>query len=257
ARLQQVAVGGSVQTRVLVRQAWALRSLQSALSEPRHAPHQDLVPAAWLLTLAELLDDQNGADWQTHAAGTTALLKAAFTSTKPIHNPDWRELMPTLLDAFLNCEDVVAGHEPWQAVIRPLIADCVQDEALASAVADQLITTAAVVAEYNAMRVATRLSRSDTGRDGLALLYHASEARIWLERAVLDVQAPTMDAKNDVVGLCMAALVSLEKIITSLGPVNLGNVRFFKGSSPEFCTKLLQYDLGRYNTAFAGPHHHQ
>jgi len=250
-RLQQVVFERSKPNEACADNARALRSLQSALLAPASGSHRDLVPTAWLLALGELLDFEHSRDWRTHAAGTTALLKAGLVNGGSASNNSMARLMPTLFDAFLNHEDAAVSNEPWQAVIRPLINERLSDGALANFVASRLMTAAALIAEGNVLKVATRLG-SPHWTLQLSLLERTAKARNLLKEAILELQSQSKTDTNDV-GLCLAALIGLDRTITALRPTEGEIGKDHEGDTLEFCMQILQDELKRGDACPSGP----
>ncbi|TKA62009.1 hypothetical protein B0A55_11991 [Friedmanniomyces simplex] len=246
-RLHNVVFDRRTTALVLEANEWALRNLRSALLVPKCPGRQDLdlVPASWLLALGELLDFQDSSTWSTHAAGTTALLRTGIPSGRhaTCTGSSLSRLTPALLEAFLNHEEVVIANEPWQAVIRTMITSRICDGALAEFVASRLITTAALIAESKALE-----QEHPHSALRLFLLYRAMDARESLKLAVLKLQLQGQ-GDTEVLGLCLAALLGLDKVITSLqqGPQpDIGiDEKTHEEDTVQLCAQIMHDELER------------
>ena len=256
-RLQHVIFDRSAPSEAFTDNAEALRSLQAALVRPSAGGSTALVPAAWLLALGELLNFEHSKDWRTHAAGTTALLKAGLADSKSSGDASLTELMPPMLEAFLSHGDAVLANEPWQAVIRPLISEHINDGALANFIASRLITTAALIAEGNALKVATCLG-DPHWTVALSLLDRANKARESVKHGILEMQSQSSSRgrpDTDVVGLCLAALFGLDTMIKSLQPQpgHVDNGYDHEADTLKLCTQILQDELKRDDARPSAP----
>lgn len=246
-RLQNVVFDRRATVLVLEANAWALRSLRSALLVPRCPGRQDLdlVPASWLLAPGKLLDFQDSSTWCTHAAGTTALLPTGISSGRhaTCTGSSLSRLTPALLEAFPNHEEVVIANEPWQAFIRTRITSRIRDGALAEFGASRLITTAALIAESKALE----MEHPHCGLR-LSLLYLAMDAQGSLKLAILKLQLQGQ-GNTEVLGLCLAALLGFDDMITSLrqGPqsdINNGGKDHGKDTM-QLCAQIMHDELER------------
>lgn len=240
-RLQSTVFDRGTSALSLAGNQWALRSLQTALLRQTGKTREALVPAAWLLALGELLDFQRSTSWSTHAAGTAALLRAGLSSGQQKPSPDMQELMPTLLEACLNHEDVAVRYEPWQAFIRPMIASRISDGALANYVASRLITVAALIPERQALH---ENSGSEAGQAGLLLMDRAFDAREFLKRAIVKIQLQDK-RDSDILGLCLAALLGLDKVIASLRLLPPDVEHRYADDTTELCLQIMREELKR------------
>ncbi|KAK5687141.1 hypothetical protein LTS10_001278 [Elasticomyces elasticus] len=242
-RLQHVVFGGGTSIETLSGHDWALRSLRSALCHSSRYPHDGLILASRLLAIAELLELQSSTNWHFHTAGTAALIRSVLDSRDTRHSPGLSDFVPTLLEAFLNHEDLVVPNAPWQAMIRPLIDEHVRNTALADDVACQLIGIAALIAETN---VVTRqnLVQVSNVNSLQCLLSRATDARQPLKRLLMNLQLQD-ETHAEILGLCLAALLGIDKVIDILQPTPAGTDSSYKDDSIELGMQIMQDDLKR------------
>ncbi|KAK5698318.1 hypothetical protein LTR17_023760 [Elasticomyces elasticus] len=242
-RLQHVVFGGHTSIEALERNEWALRNLRLALRQPTQHPHHHLVLVSRLLALAELLELQSSTNWQLHTARTAALMRTGLGSRDTMASPSLRGYLPTLLEALLNHEDVIVTNAPWQALIRPLIVELIGDEALSDDVASHLTAVAALIAENNS------LARQTPGQDLSAkcrqsLLARVIDARQPVKRVIMQLQLQD-ETHAEVLGLCLAALLGIDRAIRIPQPASANTDRSYEDDSIELSLQIMQDDLRR------------
>ncbi|KAK3632477.1 hypothetical protein LTR56_016359 [Elasticomyces elasticus] len=242
-RLQHVVFGGGTSVETLSGHDWALRSLRSALCHPSRQPHDGLILASRLLAIAELLELQSSTNWHFHTAGTAALMRLVLDSRDTQHSPGLSDFVPTLLEAFLNHEDLVVPNAPWQAMIRPLIGAHVRNAALADDVASQLVGVAALIAETNAV-MRRSLVQIPNAESRQFLLSRATDAREPMKRIIMSLQLQD-ETHAEMLGLCLAALLGIDKVIDILQPTPAGTGSSYEADSIELGMQIMQDDLKR------------
>ncbi|KAK4898388.1 hypothetical protein LTR27_003984 [Elasticomyces elasticus] len=242
-RLQHVVFGGHTSIEALERNEWALRNLRLALRQPTQHPHHDLVLVSRLLALAELLELQSSTNWQLHTAGTAALMKTGLGSRDTMASPSLRGFLPTLLEALLNHEDVIVTHAPWQALVRPLIVELIGDEALSDDVASHLTAVAALIAENNSL--ARQIPRQDlSAKCRQSLLARVIDARQPIKRVIMKLQLQD-ETHAEVLGLCLAALLGIDRAFRILQPASANTDCSYEDDSIELGLQIMQDDLRR------------
>ncbi|KAK5708126.1 hypothetical protein LTR97_000666 [Elasticomyces elasticus] len=242
-RLRHVVFGGGTSVETLSGHDWALRSLRSALCRPSGPHHDGLILASRLLAIAELLELQSSTNWYFHTTGTAALMRAVLGSRDTRHSPDLSDFVPTLLEAFLNHEDLVVPNAPWQALIRPLIGEHVRNAALADDVASQLVNVAALIAETNTVMKRSVVQVLNP-KSRLFLLSRATDARKPMKRIIMSLQLQD-ETHAEILGLCLAALLGIDKVVDSLQPTPAGIGSSYEADSIELGIQIMQDDLKR------------
>ncbi|KAK5726893.1 hypothetical protein LTR15_002783 [Elasticomyces elasticus] len=242
-RLQHVVFGGGTSIETLSGHDWALRSLRSALCRPSGPRHDGLILASRLLAIAELLELQSSTNWHFHTAGTAALMRSVLDSRDTRHSPGLSDFVPTLLEAFLNHEDLVVPNAPWQAMIRPLIGTHVSNAALADDVASQLVGVAALIAETNAV-MRRSLVQVPSTKSRQFLLSRATDAWGPMKRIIMSLQLQD-ETHAEILGLCLAALLGIDKVIDILQPTPAGTGSSYEADSIELGMQIMQDDLKR------------
>ncbi|KAK3676278.1 hypothetical protein LTR78_004029 [Recurvomyces mirabilis] len=240
ARLQHTVFHHNTGDLALTDCTRALQSLQSALSHSRSRQQVDLIPAAWLLTLSEMLDFPSSKVWHTHAAGTMALIKTELCSHEKVDKGSLSRMMPSLLEAFLTSEAVLTSNEPWQAIVQPVVAGSLDDDAeFVEYIASSLVTVLALIAESGA-----RMTHNFTNL--LDMMDRANKARYSLKNIVIELVDLGL-GDSDVLGLCLAALLGLDRLISRLRHEAFAHDldSSYEEDDTRLCVQILQEEFKR------------
>ena len=254
AKLRQITGGTTSTLHVLSLYSEALRELQEALQSPSQYDHRDLLMATQLLAVYEMLDSLETATWDKHVAGASSLVKPENGIS---HFEDYgttltlAEVAPVFTDALLSCNGDALSSHPWQSVFQ-LVLD---QPGLASNFR-RLISCLLHLLKLLDDSKALRHSREAPNPSQIyELLDRAHILKDQLRKAVL-ASDPTSACgykaveSFDGLGMGLAALIAIDRLIESLRPADLPAKEGFKDDTSELCAQLLQLELGAADGAY-------
>ena len=159
------------------------------------------------------------------------------------HTPDKSSLarmMPSLLEAFLSSEAAITTNEPWQAIVHPIVAGCLDDDAdFVDCVSSSLTTVLALMAE-------SRVETAHGFVDLLDMMDRANNTRYNLKNIVIELVDLGL-GDSDVLGLCLAALLGLDRLITKLRCEAFAHDldTSYEEDDSRLCVQILQEELKR------------
>ena len=241
------------QVSMITHYSRALRSLQIALYEPADHNPQDILAATQLLAVYEMLDSLDNDGWSKHVAGAETIIQLN-TSITPAKLKQWDIrgcgcALPMFSDALLKGNTTFFRYYPWRELIwaistkyddkRPLVYDLMECLTL---IPDILLDM-------------DEVSDADTISLDLefALLDRAHDLKTRMKVALLgSALYEECNQQNtlsfDMFGTCLSALVSLDRIISALCPVQLQLRSSAEDATGELCAQLLQLELGASNS---------
>ena len=239
-KLQQMTGGSVTSLSVLSSYTQALGSLQAALQSPEVHDALDLLTTTQLLAIYELLDSPESGTWNTHVAGVEGLLRVQSAK----HRLPFAQIAPMLTDALLKGDFKPVESSPWRQVLEAVV----REDFIGNKQCQELISC---LSELPAMLAEGSSSSGETAVLDWArtytLLGKAHELKGRLRKALLDSQLYSENTYNalasfDVLGLCLAGLLALDKLMTSLGPKETAR-EAVEDKTNELCAQLLQLEL--------------
>jgi hypothetical protein len=230
---------------VLSTYADALQRLQTALKAPSKHDHHDLMTTTQLLAVYEMLDSLEDGNWVKHVNGAGSLYRPQFEETQfPYQEKDmnFAEAAPLFTDALLNENYYFFQHGKWESALSTFIQD--------SPLPDTCRELISCLFEIVPLLLETKSMRSTLDSDRVATLSlqdRAHTLRNRLKKGLLesDVYFRTNYwLKFDKLGLYLAALVALDRLIASLRPVEVYSGESIEDKTAELCAQLLQLELG-------------
>ena len=227
----------------------ALQTLQSALQDSKQHEHVDLLITTQLLAVYEMLESLDNPAWAQHVAGAEILSQPQtpiWSTGQGGQALPFALTVPVFAEALLTGNDGFFESQSWQ---RSFHAGGV-DAALFS---HDSLTLVSCFSDLPSLIVDVKLARSGSRRperatrDRLLDRAHLLRARI-LAALLSDEQYANRqtDALGsfDKLGLCLAGLIALDRVIASFDPVEPQAQRVAKSKTEELCAQMLQLDLG-------------
>ena len=244
AKLHQITGGATSSLAVLSSYAEALQELQAALREPkRHAP-EDLLTTAQLLAVYEMLDSLDNTTWTQHTAGAASLVRqpAVISYESNESALTFAQAAPMFTDALLSGNDEIFQLYPWPFFLRSVLD---QNSILPGNCRELLSCLLELPELQEDANVANRGGASSSTAQVLLDRAHALKTRLRTGLLLSDLYSRNDYVESfDLLGMCLAGLVALDRVIESLRPVEPRAKERSDDQTRELCAQLLQLELG-------------
>jgi hypothetical protein len=247
-KLRQITGGGGTSSMVVLSSyTEALHELQRALQKPGQHDNVDLLTTTQLLAVYEMLDSLDEQTWTKHIAGAISLarpLEIVSQDQRRVSKLTFARAAPIFTDALLSGnKDVLHGY-PW----RNLLASALQ---LNSGLPEFCQGPVRCLIELPDVLEDARMNQS-TGPNAestLAILDQAHTLKARLRTGLLQNDVYSQNGNSalesfDLLGMCLAALVALDRVIASLHPMEQRKREMTEDKTNELCAQLLQLELG-------------
>lgn len=248
AKLRQITGGGASSMIVLSSYTEALHELQQALQQPTMHDNLDLLTTTQLLAVYEMLGSLDEEMWAKHVAGAISLarpLEIMSQDEQRANKLTFARAAPIFTDALLTGNDDALHGYPWQVLLRsafqlnPTLPEFCRGPMLCLVDLPEVLEDARGSQnrlDPNAETVIAVLDRA-----------HALKARLrtgLLQNDLYFYNGHSALESFDLLGMCLAALVALDRVIASLHPIEQRNRESAEDKTNELCAQLLQLELG-------------
>ena len=245
AKLNQITGGQTSSLDVLSSYTEALQELQAALQNPIGYSHADLLATTQLLAVYEMLDSFDNETWTKHVAGAASLAqpRAATSSGGTTENVlTFTQAAPMFTDALLTGNDEFFRRYPWRAFRQSFhrtkfdLPESCRGLVFCLLEIPELLDASSSVQDLDLPARYVILDRA-----------HVLKAR--LRNGLLQSHVNSHHDNHplesfDQLGMSLAALVALDRLIASLRPVEKRSRETDEDKTSELCAQLLQLELG-------------
>lgn len=249
AKLRQITGNSGTSSMVVLSSyAEALHDLQRALQNPSEHDNLDLLTTTQLLAVYEMLDSLDEETWAKHVAGAISLarpLEILSQEERRATKLTFARAAPIFTDALLTGNDEVLHGYPWQGLLqsalqlKPALPDFCRGPLQCLVDLPELLDNARIgqhVDDADATAAMAVLDRA-----------HALKARLrtgLLQNDLYSRNGHSALESFDLLGMCLAALVAIDRVIVSLHPIEERNRQLTEDKTNELCAQLLQLELG-------------
>ncbi|KAK3701407.1 hypothetical protein LTR37_015505 [Vermiconidia calcicola] len=225
----------------------ALLELQNALKSPEQHDSMDLLTTTRMLAVYEMLDSLENPTWAKHLAGAASLAHSQVIV--PRRNGSREELTfaqiaPLLTDALLTGDDdAILERYRLQSLLQAFMAGYSPSSTDSRILMSYLLDLLELI---SAAKTARQLvaSRSQSVMHGILDRAQNLKTRLRKELLRSDLAMQRDDNAHDSydrLAMGLAALVALDRLITSLRPAHHD---MHEDKTSELCAQLLQLNLG-------------
>ena len=248
AKLRQITGGGVSSMAVLSSYTEALHELQRALQKPNEYDSLDLLTTTQLLAVYEMLDSLDEETWAKHVAGAISLarpLEIISQDERRSSKLTFARAAPIFTDALLTGNDDVLQGYPWHGLLESALHLTPALPSFCRGPMQCLIDLPEVLEDARAGQNAD----SSSAASKLAVLDRAHSLKARLRTGLLQNDLYSHDGNSalesfDLLGMCLAALVALDRVIASLHPIEQRSQDVVEDRTNELCAQLLQLELG-------------
>ena len=249
AKLNQITGGPVTPMAVLSSYSEALQELQGALQRPQEHEHLDLLTTTQLLAVYEMLDSLDNPTWTQHIAGAASLVRPpplTYDDESIRNSLSIAQTAPMFTDALLTGNDEIFQHLSCQVFLRSVleIGYLVPDDCR------ELVSCLLQLPELlEDAKVASRDILASDPETKLEILDRAHSLKSRLRTGLLESDLYSRRDHNvlesfDMLGMCLAGLVALGRLVTSLRPVEPRAHDLSEDKTEQLCQQLLQLELG-------------
>ena len=229
-----------------------LHQLQTALQEPEKHDQLDLLSTTQLLAIYEMLGSLDSPAWTKHIAGATSLMNPESLRLRPNDGLAFKTIAPIFSDMLLN--DEMGSYERWSE--QWTFIDSLRSNKSVSAQQQRLLAT---LVEIPTLLVDAKPVKLDIENADMATLFRlldrAHLLRSQLRHGLLedDVQSTakvSTPGSFDILAMCLAGMVALDRLIKSLRPAKARARDSEIDMTSELCAQLLQLELGASDMAY-------
>ena len=248
AKLRQITGGGVSSMVVLSSYTEALHELQRALQKPHEYDSLDLLTTTQLLAVYEMLDSLDEETWAKHVAGAISLarpLEICSQDEKKASKLTFARAAPIFTDALLSGNDDVLHGYPWHSLLEsalhlnPTLPSFCRGPMQCLVDLPEVLEDARIGRNADGSNAASKLAVLDRA--------HALKARLrtgLLQNDLYSRNGESALESFDLLGMCLAALVALDRVIASLHPIEQRSQDVVEDRTNELCAQLLQLELG-------------
>ena len=249
AKLHQITSNSGTSSMVVLSSyTEALHDLQRALQNPAEHDNLDLLTTTQLLAVYEMLDSLDEETWVKHVAGAISLarpLEILSQDERRASKLTFARAAPIFTDTLLTGNDEVLQGYPWHGLLQsalqlnPALPDFCRGPLQCLVDLPELLDDA---------RIGHLVDDADT-TSAMAVLDRAHALKARLRTGLLQNDLYTRSGHSalesfDLLGMCLAALVALDRVIASLHPIEERNRELTEDQTNELCAQLLQLELG-------------
>lgn len=227
----------------------ALSKLQNALETPKRHEVIDLRTSIQLLATYEMLRSFDNPGWSHHVSGVKLLCQPQtmiMGEDLSVKGLSHALTLPIAAEALLTGDDSFFDGQPWRTLLKSV---CDSYELLSRS--SMGLTTCMV-------DLPMLISDTKTAFDGTraldtpvrdALLDRAKLLRSRVRFDILNEDAYVSDRGSkfgafDELGMCLAGLVALDRVISSLRDNEIYTQKMIRRRTEEFCAQMIHLDLG-------------
>ena len=241
-KLRQITGGTASPFAVLSCYTQALQELQKALQSSKGYSKLDLLATTQLLAVYEMLDSLDNTVWAKHIAGAASLAQPAAITGNSESVLTFAQAAPMFTDALLTGNDEFFRRYPWRLIQRS-----VHQRNLV--LPDNYRGLISCLLELPELMSAANTPQDLNSPTKFVLLDRAHNLKNRLRNALLQTHLysrnETRDLESfDTLGMCLAALVALDRLIAALRPVEPRAREAAEDKTSELCAQLLQLELG-------------
>ena len=253
AKLRQITGGGVSAMLVLSTYTEALHELQGALLNPGQHDSLDLLTTTQLLAVYEMLDSLDEETWSQHIAGAISLarpLEIMPDDMRKANKLTFSRAAPIFTDALLTGNDEVLHRYPWRRLLQSAFTICPRLPEVCRGPMNCLIELPELLEDARVDHIA----QDPSGRTALVILDRAHMLKDRLRKDLTktdlyyQLDPSSILESFDLLGLCLAALVALDRVIAalqSMTPQVPGTTKdTTQDTTNELCAQLLQLELG-------------
>lgn len=252
-KLRQLTGSTTSQQLVLATYSDALHQLQAALRNPWEHDQLDLLSTTQLLAIYEMLDSLEGSGWSKHVAGAASIIRPDFNHLLERPEEAFMIIAPLLSDMLLDdhLECMEDSSRRWMFQTFSNSCDFLskhQRELMAILIQVVILKTDAKPVLTNPHIVSIDYI--------FGLLDRAHLFRSQLQKGLLEDDMASNCTFNtsgscDILAMCLAGLVALDRLINALRPVEKRARESAQDKTSELCAQLLQLELGASDNAYA------
>jgi hypothetical protein len=249
AKLRQIT-GNSGTSPMVVLSSYteALHDLQRALQNPAEHDNLDLLTSTQLLAVYEMLDSLDEETWAKHIAGAISLarpLEILSQDERRATKLTFARAAPIFTDALLTGNGEVLHGYPWHALLESALQ---MNPALPNFCRGPLRCLIDLPEVLDDARIGQHVDDADATA-AMAVLDRAHALKARLRTGLLQNDLYSRNGHSalesfDLLGMCLAALVALDRVIVSLHPIEARNRELTEDKTNELCAQLLQLELG-------------
>lgn len=248
AKLRQITGGTTSSLAVLSSYTEALHELQQALQRPNQCDSLDLLTTTQLLAVYEMLDSLDEETWVKHVAGAISLarpLEIMSQDERKASKLTFAGAAPIFTDALLTGNDDVLQSYPWHSLLQSTLylnsnlPEFCRGPMKCLVELPELLDDARVDQNASNSSLASRYAILDRA--------HVLKARLrtgLLQNDLYSQNGHTALESFDLLGMCLAALVAVDRVIASLEPAEARARDPAEDKTNELCAQLLQLELG-------------
>ena len=232
---------GGNSPRVLTCYSRSLAELRCALGSLCDGKAVDVVAAAQLLAVFEMLDSPESDTWTKHTTGAVALLMSSQT-TGTVPDDVCR---PILVEALLDSGKGPYAQAPRQVLARRALPACTrqQNGSLDSRLSALVQQTAELIDRWHSTTKSNTLNFGAS----FALLAEAHELRSSLRNLATIARTDEgtwLDGQGfDYLGFGLTCMVALDQMILALRPEGPRPMRDVEEDTYEICTQMLREEM--------------